>query len=80
MQIAVREPHGKHWMTRHETITLARGPFALTEDKRAKVTLRLTPAGRRRLANTKHHPITGDITLTLAGGRTVTHSIVMRWR
>jgi hypothetical protein len=78
MQIAVREHHGTHWTTQRETITLARGSFALTEDKRAKVMLRLTPAGRHRLANTKHHPIIGDITLTLAGGRSVTRSIVMR--
>lgn len=78
MQIAVREHHGTHWTTQRETITLARGSFALTEDKRAEVTLRLTPAGRHRLANTKHHPIIGEITLTLAGGRSVTRSIVMR--
>ncbi len=78
MQIAVREHHGTHWMTQRETITLARGSFALTEVKRAKVTLRLTLAGRHRLANTKHHPMIGDITLTLDGGRSVTRSIVMR--
>ncbi|HEU0250903.1 MAG TPA: carboxypeptidase-like regulatory domain-containing protein, partial [Solirubrobacteraceae bacterium] len=78
IKIGVREHHGTHWMTQRETITLARGSFALTEVKRAKVTLHLTPAGRHRLANIKHHPMIGDITLTLARGRSVTRSIVMR--
>jgi hypothetical protein len=61
-----------------ETLVLARGAFALADGQRSTVTLHLTAAGNRHLATTGHHPMRGEVVLTLAGGKTTMLPIVVR--
>jgi hypothetical protein len=55
-----------------ETVVLAKGTFSLAGGKNATVTLRLTAAGRRRVAHAKRHPLTAQLVVSLVGGKAST--------
>jgi len=81
MQVPIRKhgDKGRSRTTRHATVVLARGSFALADGQRAMVTLLLTAAGKRNLAAVKRHSVAGEITLALGGGKAITtHSILIR--
>jgi Carboxypeptidase regulatory-like domain len=75
-QVFLRHRSGRHTVSRRETLVLARGSFHLIAGKSATVALRLTPAGRARLAHAKRHPLNGDLVLSLQGGGTSTKSVL----
>jgi hypothetical protein len=80
MQVPIRKHGGDRGRaTRHKTVVLARGSFALADGQHATVTLVLTGAGKRDLAAAKRHPVAGEITLALGAVKAVTtHSILIR--
>ena len=81
MQVPIRKhgDTGRSRATRHATVVLARGSFALADGQRAIVTLLLTAAGKRNLKAAERHPVAGEITLTLTGGKAITtHSVLIR--
>ncbi len=81
MQVPIRKhgDKGRSRATRHATVVLARGSFALADGQHATVTLLLTATGKRDLAAAKRHPVAGEITLALAGGKPITtHPILIR--
>ncbi len=53
-----------------ETLILAKGSFSLKAGKGAEIALRLTTAGRRRLAHVGRHPLAAELALTVVGGST----------
>jgi hypothetical protein len=75
-------PHqGKSALARNrrdgETVVLATASFSLAEGKDGAVLLRLTPAGRQKLAHaSRHHPIAAKLTLSVKDGKTTTRSVL----
>lgn len=59
-----------------ETVVLATGSFSLAEGRDGGVLLRLTPAGRQKLAHARHHPIAAKIILSVKGGKMTSVSVL----
>jgi len=79
MQVATGgrgEGRGKSALARRATLVLAAGSFSLTEGKDGCILLRLTPAGRQKLAHARHHPIAAKLILSVKGGGTATRSVL----
>jgi hypothetical protein len=70
------EGRGKSALARRATLVLAAGSFSLTEGKDGCILLRLTPAGRQKLAHARHHPIAAKLILSVKGGGTATRSVL----
>ena len=60
---------------RTETIVLARGSFSLVAGTSATVRLRLTAAGRRRLAGARRHPVGAGLAITVSGAAAQTDAV-----
>jgi Carboxypeptidase regulatory-like domain/Regulator of chromosome condensation (RCC1) repeat len=69
---------GAKTVTRRETLVLAEGTFLLTRGNGATVVLRLTTAGRQRLAHAKRHPVTASLVLFAHGVRTTSSTVLAR--
>ena len=59
-----------------ETVVLATGSFSLAEGRDGSVLLRLTPAGRQKLAHARHHPIAAKLILSVKDGKTTSVSVL----
>ena len=59
------------------TVVLATGSFSLAEGGDGAVLLRLTPAGKKKIAHTRHHPIAAKLIVSVRGGRTMTKSVLV---
>lgn len=57
------------------TIVLATGSFSLQAGASASVRMRLTAAGRSRLAHDAHRAVAAKLKVSLSGGATTTHAI-----
>jgi hypothetical protein len=67
-QVLGRHREGARVVLGPETLILAKGSFSLAVGKSASIALRLTPAGRKRLAHTERHPLAAEWLLSLASG------------
>jgi len=67
---------GRAATTRKEAVVLATGSFSLAEGKDASVMLRLTSAGRRKLAHARRYPIAAKLILSVKGGETTTKLVL----
>jgi hypothetical protein len=67
-QVVGRHREGARVVFGPETLILAKGSFSLAVGKSASIALRLTPAGRKRLAHAEHHPLAAECLLSLASG------------
>jgi hypothetical protein len=76
MRVLSKGHRGAKTVTRRETLVLAEGRFSLTRGKGATVVLRLTAAGRRRLARAKRHPVAANLILSVKGGKTITRAVM----
>jgi len=77
VQVPVKNGKGKTAADHKTTLVLATGSFSLVEGKQGTVVLRLTAAGRKRLAHaSKYHPIAAKLTLSIRGGKTATRSVL----
>jgi hypothetical protein len=66
--VLARHREGARVVLGPETVILAKGSFSLAVGKSASIALRLTPAGRKRLAHTERHPLAAEWLLSLASG------------
>jgi hypothetical protein len=77
VKVSAKDGGGKTAVDRKATLVLATGSFSLAESKQGTVVLRLTAAGRKRLAHaSKHHPIPAKLTLSIRGGKTATRLVL----
>jgi hypothetical protein len=76
IQVITQRHDGKKTVSHRETLVLAKGSFSLTEGKNATAVLRLTAAGKRRLAQAKHHPLAAELICTVQGGKTITKAVM----
>lgn len=77
MRIVVRSHKGRKAVSHKRTLILAQGSFSLLPGSSANITLRLTSAGRKRLAHVKHHPISAKLIVPVRGGLTATKVVVV---
>jgi alpha-tubulin suppressor-like RCC1 family protein len=70
--------HGgrKKTVSRKEALVLAKGSFSLVKGDNAVAVLRLTTAGKQRLAQAKHHPIAAALICSIQGGKTITKAVM----
>jgi hypothetical protein len=68
-QVVVTHRKGTRTILKAETIVLAKGSYSLAAGSTGKITLRLTAAGRKRLAHARHHRVSGKLLLSVRGGR-----------
>jgi hypothetical protein len=61
-----------------QTLTLAKGTYSLAAGKTGTIVLRLTAAGKKRLAHAKHHPVATKLILSVQDGITITKSVQVR--
>jgi hypothetical protein len=79
LTVAVTRRHrsGAHTVTRHLTITIGSASFSLAQGATAKVSIHLTPAGRKLLANAARHPRAAKLKLTLQGAPSASKAVVV---
>jgi hypothetical protein len=58
------------------TVVLATGSFSLAEGRDGSVLLRLTSAGRQKLAHARRHPIAAKLILSVKGGKATNVSVL----
>lgn len=68
-QVLGRRREGARVVLGPETLILAKGSFSLAVGGSASIALRLTPAGRKRLAHAERHPLAAQCLLSLASGK-----------
>ena len=78
LQVVVKRHRGRKTISRRATLVLAKGSFSLAQGRSATVSLRLTSAGRKRLAHARRHPVVARLTVLVQGGRTTTKSVLVR--
>jgi hypothetical protein len=75
-QVMTSRHEGGKAASHRETLVLARGYFSLAKGKSAAAVLHLTAAGRRRLAQVKHHLLAANLILSVQGGKTIVKSVM----
>ena len=75
LQIVVKHRKGKKTVSRKETLVLAKGSYSLAAGKSGTLVLRLTAAGKTRLAHVKHHPLTVKLSVSVKGAKTTARSV-----
>ncbi len=78
MRVLSKRHKGAKTITRQETLVLAEGTFSLTRGKGTAVVLRLTSAGRQRLAHAKRHPVMASLVLLVHGVKTTSSTVLAR--
>ncbi len=77
-RVAIRSHAGTRSGRRFEQVVVARGTFALAAGRGASVVLHLTAAGRARATAARRHRLATDLVVSLAGGRTLTRTVLVR--
>ncbi len=77
LQIVVKHRKGKKMVQRKETLVLAKGSYSLAVGKSGTLVLRLTAAGKTRLAHVKHHPLTVKLSVSVKDGKTTVKSVLL---
>jgi hypothetical protein len=75
VQIVVKHRKGKKTVSRKQTLVLAKGSYSLAAGQGGTLVLRLTAAGRQRLAHVKHDPLAVKLTLSVQGSKTIAKSV-----
>ncbi len=78
MRFVSKRHKGAKVVTHRETLVLAKGRFSLTRGEGDTVVLRLTAAGRRRLARAKRHVVTASLVLVVQGAGTTSSPVLAR--
>jgi hypothetical protein len=74
-QVVDRRLEGTRVVLSPETLVLARGSFSLAAGKSARIALRLTAAGRKRLSRPRRHLLAAQLALSVTGGATSVQSV-----
>ncbi|HEY1457422.1 MAG TPA: hypothetical protein VGF15_02785 [Solirubrobacteraceae bacterium] len=67
-----RHRKGGRSLPRAKTVILAKGSYTVAQGKGGICALRLTAAGRRRLARVRAHPVPAKLTVSVGGAKTTT--------
>jgi hypothetical protein len=76
VEFPIERREGKRRVAHRETLILAKGSFSLAKGDNATAVLRLTTAGKRRLAQARHHPIAAVLICSVQGGKTITKAVM----
>jgi len=60
---------------KHRTVVLARGSYSLAVGHSATITLRLSNAGKKKLARARHHRASAKLAISVKGGRTLEKAV-----
>jgi 5-hydroxyisourate hydrolase-like protein (transthyretin family) len=69
--------HGKGGKSKQKTIVLAKGSYSLAAGKTGAVTLRLTSAGKKRLAHAHRHRTSAKLVITVTGGKQIEKTVLL---
>jgi hypothetical protein len=70
-----RRHRGRRTIKVTKTLVLAKGTFSLVANKSSTISVRLTAAGRKRLAHAAKHPLAVKLTISMHGGRVPSRSV-----
>jgi Carboxypeptidase regulatory-like domain len=76
-QVMTSRHEGGKTASHRETLVLARGSFSLAKGGSATAVLRLTTAGKQRLAQAKRHPLAAEIICSVRDGKTTTRAVMV---
>jgi hypothetical protein len=77
-QVVVRTRKNHRTVVRRRTILLAQGAYSIARGRSAQVSMRLTAAGRSRLAHARRHRLATTLVLTVKGGFAIRQSVLLR--
>jgi hypothetical protein len=77
-QVVTKTHKGRRTIVHRRTIGLASGSYSLAAGRSGVVTLRLTAAGRRRLAHARGHKLLATLVLTVKGGKTTRQAVLVK--
>jgi hypothetical protein len=77
IELPIKHRTGKKRVSHRETLVLARGSFSLAQGTSATAVLRLTTAGKQRLAQAKRHPLAAEIICSVRGGKRITRAVMV---
>jgi len=76
-QIYTEHHHGHTVIIRGETLLLGRGSYALSAGHSATIAVRLTSTGKHALAGAKHHRLSANLSVSVAGGTAIQGPVVL---
>lgn len=76
IELPIKHRTGKKRVSHRETLVLARGSFSLAPGTGATAVLRLTTAGKQRLAQAKRHPLAAELICSVQGGKTIIRPVI----
>lgn len=75
MTVVVKHRKGKRTITKKETLVVASGSYSLAAGQTGTVTLRLTSAGKKKLAAASHHRVSPKLVVSVIGGKQVERKV-----
>jgi len=76
-QIYTEHHRGHTVIIRGETLLLGRGSYALSAGHSATIVVRLTSTGKHALARVKHHRLSANLSVSVAGGTAIQGPVVL---
>jgi Carboxypeptidase regulatory-like domain len=77
VQVLTKRHAGKLTISHRETVLLGKASFSLAQGKSGVVVLRLTAAGRNRLAHAKRHPVAAELSLAVVGVKATVKALLV---
>jgi hypothetical protein len=74
-RIVVKRHKGKKTTSKKETVVLAKGSYVLAVGKTGNVTLRVTAAGKKRLAHASKHRVSAKLVISVKGGKQIEKTV-----
>ncbi|MHB8234126.1 MAG: MSCRAMM family protein [Solirubrobacteraceae bacterium] len=75
--VLVRTRHGHRTIVSRRSILLAQGAYSIARGRSGQAAMRLTRAGRRRLAHARRHRLATTLVLTVRGGFATRQSVLL---
>jgi hypothetical protein len=73
----IKRRKGNKRITKKVTTVLAKGSYSLTAGKTGSVTLRLTGAGKSKLAHARRHRLSAKLLITVRGGKQLEKTVLL---
>jgi hypothetical protein len=74
-QKLVKTHKGKKTITKKQTVILGKASYSLAAGHSATISARLTATGETALSKAKHHELTAKVSVSVAGGTTLSESV-----
>lgn len=75
--VVVRTRRGRRTIVSRRSILLAQGAYSIARGRSGQASMRLTRAGRRRLAHARRHRLATTLVLTVKGGFAIRQSVLL---